>query len=228
MTKRLSAVGAPRIGVIQFPGSNCDEDCIDSFKRHFDIQASRLWHQDTTLPPLDALVIPGGFSFGDYLRSGALAAHSPLMQQVKTFASRGGPIIGICNGFQILTESHLLPGALLHNLSRQFICRQVTIKDERGRQFSMPIAHGEGRYWLDEESLREIEDDGRIAFQYCLPSGLTNFEANPNGSVADIAGVYSKNKKILGMMPHPERATDRVMGGSSDGLIILRDFLNRI
>jgi phosphoribosylformylglycinamidine synthase len=228
VTKRVSAVGAPRIGVIQFPGSNCDEDCVDAFARHFDIHAMRLWHQNTELPPVDALVIPGGFSFGDYLRSGALAAHSPMMQQVRKFASRGGPIIGICNGFQILTESHLLPGALLHNLSQRFICQQVIIKDDHGRQLSMPIAHGEGRYWLDEGSLRALEDEGRIAFQYCLPSGVTSFEANPNGSVANIAGVYSKNKKILGMMPHPERATDCLMGGSSDGLIVMSDFLNRI
>jgi phosphoribosylformylglycinamidine synthase I len=228
MTKRLSPSGELRVGVLQFPGSNCDADCVDALKRHFNIDATQVWHQSTSLPPLDAIIIPGGFSFGDYLRSGALAAHSPIMRDVKHFAARGGSVLGICNGFQILVESQMLPGALLHNTSLSFICKSVYLRDSRGRALTMPIAHGEGRYWIDERGLADIEDSEMIAYQYASSSGGGSLEFNPNGSVANIAGVRSKNKRVLGMMPHPERATDIFMGGSADGLAVLRDFLEPI
>lgn len=228
MTAKPATFGSLRIGVLQFPGSNCDADCMDALKRHFDISPTPIWHQDARLPKLDGVVIPGGFSFGDYLRSGALAAHAPIMQDVKQFAERGGSILGICNGFQILVESQILPGILLHNLSQRFICRSVHIKDQMGRVLRMPIAHGEGRYWIDEMGLAHLEQNKLIAYQYVTEEGRAESAANPNGALANIAGIYSNNKKVLGMMPHPERATDQVMGGSNDGLVVLREFLGRI
>ena len=228
MSTRKSPVGSPRIGVIQFPGSNCDMDCIDAFARHFEIKAEPVWHQEASLPALDAVIIPGGFSFGDYLRSGALASHAPIMADVKKFAQMGGSILGICNGFQILTESQILPGALLHNLSQNFICRGVSLKGPNQEVLTMPIAHGEGRFWIDEMGLKHLEDSGSVAYRYCDESGRVSPDSNPNGAVANIAGIFSKNKKVLGMMPHPERATDVVMGGSADGLVVLKEFLARI
>jgi phosphoribosylformylglycinamidine synthase len=228
MTLRISPAGELRVGVLQFPGSNCDADCVDALKRHFNIDAKHVWHQETALPPLDAIIIPGGFSFGDYLRSGALAAHAPIMREVRQFADRGGAVLGICNGFQILVESQMLPGALLHNLSLSFLCKTVYLRAVGGNALTMPIAHGEGRYWIDERGLAEIENDGLIAYQYASSAGVVSMDSNPNGSVANIAGVMSKNKKVLGMMPHPERATDVVMGGSADGLTVLREFLGRV
>ena len=217
-----------RVGVVQFPGSNCDDDCVDALHRHFGIVAPKIWHTERSLPQLDAVIIPGGFSFGDYLRSGALAARSPVMDPIRKFAKNGGAILGICNGFQVLTEGELLPGALLQNLSRKFSCKMVQIKQPEGQILSMPIAHGEGRYWIDEQGLRGLEDQELIAYQYCSPEGKIDSASNPNGSAANIAGIYSKNKKILGMMPHPERASDKLMGESDDGLQVLRDFFGRI
>ena len=228
MSSRISPSGKLRVGVLQFPGSNCDADCVDTLKRHFEINAMRVWHQEASLPGLDAIIIPGGFSFGDYLRSGALAAHAPIMRDVKQFASRGGSVLGICNGFQILVESQMLPGALLHNTSLSFVCKTVHLREANGTVLKMPIAHGEGRYWIDERGLADMEDSGLIAYQYSNPLGSISLDFNPNGSVANIAGVMSHNKKILGMMPHPERATDVVMGGSDDGLTVWRSFLGRI
>ena len=217
-----------RVGVVQFPGSNCDDDCVDVLNRHYGITAPKIWHTERTLPKLDALIIPGGFSFGDYLRSGALAARSPVVEPIRSFAQKGGAILGICNGFQILTESQLLPGALLQNSDLKFICKMTKIKQPGGQVLTLPIAHGEGRYWISEINLRALEDQDMIAYQYCSDEGIVDFVANPNGSAANIAGIYSKNKRILGMMPHPERATDEMMGGSNDGLQVLRDFLARI
>lgn len=228
MNPRQSPVGNLCIGVMQFPGSNCDVDCMDALKRHFNIDAKPLWHDLRTLPKLDGVVIPGGFSFGDYLRSGALAAHAPIMAEVVKFAHRGGSVLGICNGFQILVESKLLPGVLLKNLSRRFICKQVSLVDSQNRILKMPIAHGEGRYWIDEYGLAKLEEKRSIAYQYVASSGGLDASENPNGSVANIAGIFSENKKVLGLMPHPERATDQIMGGGSDGLIVLREFLERI
>jgi phosphoribosylformylglycinamidine synthase subunit PurQ / glutaminase len=244
MIRQSSTVASLRVGVLQFPGSNCDADCIDALKRHFQIEATPIWHRDNKLPKLDAVILPGGFSFGDYLRSGALAAHSPVMQDVKEFAQKGGAILGICNGFQILVESQILPGVLLHNQSQTFICKTVhlkdcandsdrdcakdTAKDGPGSILTMPIAHGEGRFWIDEQGLARLEGDGMIAYRYTSPSGQVDQASNPNGAVGNIAGIFSKNKKVLGMMPHPERATDIVMGGSRDGLIVFRNFFDRI
>lgn len=228
MNPRQSPVGNLSIGIMQFPGSNCDVDCMDALGRHFDIDAKPLWHDLRALPKLDGVVIPGGFSFGDYLRSGALAAHAPIMAEVIKFANRGGAVLGICNGFQILVESKLLPGVLLQNFSRRFICNQVSLVDHQNSVLKMPVAHGEGRYWIDEYGLAKLEEKGSIAYQYVDSNGGLSASANPNGSVANIAGIFSENKKVLGLMPHPERATDQIMGGSSDGLIVLREFLERI
>lgn len=217
-----------RVGVLQFPGSNCDADLVDVLKRHFKLSPRIIWHEETSLPSLDAVFIPGGFSFGDYLRSGALASHAPVMQAVKKFAQNGGAVIGICNGFQVLVESKILPGMLLHNDNLKFICRDVFLKDTRGRQLRMPVAHGEGRYYADQKTLSHLETNDLIAYRYCDEGGTVTAEANPNGAVFNIAGIFSDNKRILGMMPHPERATDNVTGGSTDGLIVLKDFLERI
>lgn len=228
MTRTLSAASSLRIGVMQFPGSNCDVDCIDALKRHFNVTAKPIWHQDASLPKLDAIILPGGFSFGDYLRSGALAAHAPLMPQVKEFAEQGGAILGICNGFQILVEAQILPGVLLHNLSQTFICQFVHLKDRVGKILRAPIAHGEGRYWIDEAGLARLEEKNLIAYRYVTEDGRLDRSANPNGALANIAGIFSENQKVLGMMPHPERATDQIMGGSEDGLLIFKDFFERI
>ena len=232
---RMTAVGSPRLGLIQFPGSNCDMDCTEGFQRHFGIEVRPIWHQERSLPPLDAVIIPGGFSYGDYLRSGALAAHSPIMSAVKAFVGRGGAALGICNGFQILTESHLLPGALLRNQNRRFICRYVHLAVGEGSSAyhralgssvaRVPIAHGEGRYFADGETLRRLRDQGQIAFRYSDLNGHVTSESNPNGALDAIAGLVSENGRVLGMMPHPERALDELVGGSADGLNILQAFL---
>ena len=228
MSPQKDAASSLRVGVLQFPGSNCDADCVDALRRHFQIEATLVWHQDTKLPKLDAVIVPGGFSFGDYLRSGALAAHAPVMQEVKGFSEKGGAVLGICNGFQILVESKILPGILLHNLSQTFICKTVHLKDQSGNILTMPIAHGEGRFYIDKEDVAALTDEGMIAYQYSSLAGEVDEASNPNGSVSNIAGIYSKNKKVLGMMPHPERATDVAMGGSNDGLVVLRNFIERI
>lgn len=233
---RMTSVLKARVGLVQFPGSNCDQDCIDALARHFGINSTLVWHDATQLPPVDAVILPGGFSFGDYLRSGALASHSPVMAAVRRFAQGGGPVLGICNGFQVLTESGLLPGALLGNMARRFICKYVNIKAEPGpsplqgslakQVLSIPIAHGEGRYYVGDEDLRRLQGEGQIAFSYTDSSGAA--AENPNGSTAAIAGVLSANRRVLGMMPHPERATDELIGGSSDGLKILQAFLELV
>ena len=229
MTTKVAPLGSsPRVGVLQFPGSNCDTDCIDVLTRHLDANVSPIWYQETTLPPLDAVVVPGGFSFGDYLRSGALASHASIMTEVKKFVDRGGAVIGICNGFQILVESKILPGVLLHNMSQKFICDDVYLKDPSGKVLRMPIAHGEGRYWIDEPGRKSLEDKNLIAYRYTTAKGEITQSANPNGALGNIAGVFSPNKKVLGMMPHPERATDKVLGGSTDGLVVWQEFFSRI
>jgi phosphoribosylformylglycinamidine synthase len=234
----MSATGQPRLALVQFPGSNCDMDCVDALQRHFGLKLQPVWHTETTLPPVDAVILPGGFSYGDYLRSGALASHSPVMADVKRFVERGGPVIGICNGFQVLTESHLLPGALLRNQSRRFLCQYVTLTAEpgtsayqkamAGRTLRIPIAHGEGRYYIDADGLKRLQDGGQIAFRYAAADGTvseTDADSNPNGSLGAIAGVVSANGKVMGLMPHPERATDALLGGSADGLAIWQAFL---
>jgi phosphoribosylformylglycinamidine synthase len=224
-----------RVGIVQFPGSNCDMDCISVFKRHFNIDVIKIWHEDKTFPKIDGLIIPGGFSYGDYLRSGSLASHSPVMSEVKEFAAAGGSIIGVCNGFQILTESHLLPGILLRNLSRKFVCKTVGLRVEhgksayqqgnQGRTLRIPIAHGEGRYYIDDAGLRRLYDKGQIVFKYVDAKDEPSANANPNGALDNIAGICSENGKILGMMPHPERAADGLLG-SEDGLVVWKSFLS--
>lgn len=218
------------LAIIQFPGSNCDRDMLEAFSRHFQIQPKFIWHSERRLPKVDGVIIPGGFSFGDYLRSGALAAHAPIMQEVREFARKGGAIMGICNGFQILTEAKLLPGALLRNSRRSFLCHTCDLETHAGdspyhkaigmKMLSMPIAHGEGRYYIDSEGLSRLESEGQILLRY------NRKHDNPNGSTDWIAGITSKNGRILGLMPHPERATDFIVGGSTDGLLVLQGFLN--
>ena len=224
MTK-ISAVGTPTVGLVQFLGSNCDWDCLDGLQRHFGIRVHTIWHSETQLPKIDGLILPGGFSYGDFLRSGGLAAHTHIIESVKKFADKGGAILGICNGFQVLTESHILPGALLKNVSGKFICNEqvLTVGEGgsryhdalQGREHRIPIAHGDGRYFIDDAGLRQLRDNGQILFRY---------RDNPNGSVDDIAGVVSKNGRVLGMMPHPERAMEALLG-SEDGKAIWRTFL---
>lgn len=238
MASSLRPVLRSKIGIVRFPGSNCDQDVINAIERGFGLQTVAIWHTETQLPPIDALILPGGFSYGDYLRSGALAAHSPVMNSIKAFAKAGGPVLGICNGFQVLTESRMLPGALLRNESRRFICRYVHLvaTDERAAYkssvgssvLSMPIAHGEGRYYVDPEGLRVLQGEGRIAFRYADSDGQCSEAANPNGSVFNIAGVLDATGRICGMMPHPERATDTLVGGSADGLKVLQAFLTTV
>ncbi len=231
---RNRSTGNPRIGLVQFPGSNCDADCIDAMKRLFHIDLLPIWHDTANLPPVDGLILPGGFSYGDYLRGGALASCSKIMPAIKKFASQGGAILGICNGFQVLTESHLLPGILLKNAFQGFICKNVQLAvasgtsayHERlaGRSYKVPIAHGEGRYYVSPDELKRLQDQGQILFQYCDEQGQVSEKANPNGAVAEIAGILSENGRILGMMPHPERASDTLLG-SEDGRFILEAFL---
>ncbi len=224
-----------RVGLLQFPGSNCDQDCIDSFKNYFNIDLVKIWHGESSLPKIDGLIIPGGFSYGDYLRGGSLASHSPLMSDVATFVKNGGAVLGICNGFQILTESHLLPGILLRNDKQKFVCRYTNLKLGEGdsiyhkklanKSLRIPVAHGEGRYFCSQDELKNLQDSGRVVFRYVDDDGQTTDSANPNGSLNHIAGICSENGRVLGMMPHPERACDQLLGGSDDGKLILETFL---
>ncbi|MBC7661754.1 MAG: phosphoribosylformylglycinamidine synthase subunit PurQ [Chitinophagaceae bacterium] len=233
-----SKFGATQIGLVQFPGSNCDADCIDAFKRLFQIDLQLIWHEETSLPSrLQGLILPGGFSYGDYLRSGALASISPIMQAVKGFVGKGGSVIGICNGFQVLTESKLLPGALLKNDSRKFICEYAHLsvaggdsvyhRKLKGSLYKVPIAHGEGRYYVDSEGLKKLGANGQILFQYAGTDGVLSEASNPNGAISHIAGIVSENGRVLGMMPHPERASSELLG-SADGQKILEAFLETV
>jgi phosphoribosylformylglycinamidine synthase subunit PurQ / glutaminase len=204
--------------IIVFPGSNREHDMAMALKAASGHDPRLVWHQETDLGKPDLIVLPGGFSYGDYLRCGAMAAHSPVMKEVIRLAHRGTRILGVCNGFQMLVETRLLPGALLHNKSLKFMCRRVNLRCENNRTeftsrikkndiLDVPIAHGEGNYFINDNQLRELEDNESIAFRYCDGSGNITDDANPNGSIAAIAGVFNKDKTILGMMPHPENAT---------------------
>ncbi len=215
-----------RFGVIVFPGSNCDHDALYAVSRNLGQPAEFIWHDSSSLGDVDAVILPGGFAYGDYLRCGAIARFSPVMKAVGRFAAEGGLVLGICNGFQILVEAGLLPGALLRNRSLKFICREVRLRVEttdspftnaveKGQVLRMPIAHGEGCYFADERTLDELAEGDRIAFRYL---------DNPNGSLRDIAGILSPARNVLGMMPHPERATEPLMG-SGDGLLVFRSML---
>ncbi|MFN4244681.1 MAG: phosphoribosylformylglycinamidine synthase subunit PurQ [Brevinematia bacterium] len=226
------------VGVVVFPGVNCDADVFHVLRNVFNCGVRYVWHTETDLSDLAAIVLPGGFSYGDYLRAGGLARFSPVMSEVKNLASKGYPVLGICNGFQILVESGLLPGAFLKNRTLKFICKFQYIKVvnnetiftrgyKRGQVLSIPIAHGEGNYYLTDDMLKEVLDNDQVAFQYCDKFGVVNDETNPNGSVYNIAGVFNKNKNVLGMMPHPERASEKILG-SVDGKLILEGLLNEI
>ena len=225
-----------KFGVVIFPGSNCDEDIIHVLEKVMGQQVVRLWHKDHDLQGADFIILPGGFSFGDYLRSGAIARFSPIMQEVIQFAAKGGKVMGICNGFQILTEAGLLPGALLHNEHRKFICRNIYMKPQTAnslitaqidpqRALKIPIAHGEGNYFADAELLKKLNDNDQILFRYCDEAGNITTDANPNGSVENIAGVCNAERNVFGFMPHPERAADSLLA-NEDGLAIFESIIS--
>lgn len=213
-----------RAGVVVFPGSNCDNDVARALARVCDAPPAMIWHGETTLPDVDVVVLPGGFAYGDYLRPGAIAAQAPVMRAVRAFADAGGRVIGICNGFQILTEAGLLPGALLRNAALKFLCKDVFLRlgttaspftagYAADAVLTMPIAHNEGHYYIDDDGEKALRDADRIAFFYCDADGNVRADANPNGSVGNIAGVLNRRRNVLGMMPHPERAADLALGG---------------
>lgn len=227
-----------KFGVVTFPGSNCDQDMIYALRNILQQEVVELWHKDRDLQGVDMVVLPGGFSFGDYLRSGAIARFSPIMEEIIAFANRGGYVLGVCNGFQILTESHLLPGALLHNNNHQFICKNVFIKPETNqsaitsqldlkRGYKIPIAHGEGRFYANDETIKQLNDNGQVLFRYCNEAGEKTDDANPNGAVQNIAGICNANRNVFGMMPHPERAAD-INLGNTDGLELFRSLINHL
>lgn len=220
-----------KVGVVVFPGSNCDRDTVHVFQNVLGLETSTVWHKETELSGFtsnDLVVIPGGFSYGDYLRSGAIARFSPIMNAVVEHANNGGMVIGICNGFQVLCEVGLLPGALLRNSGQKFICKNIFLnspdKTLNQSAYKIPIAHGEGRYYADDATIQELEQNGQILFRYCDEQGVNSEESNPNGSVSSIAGICSKNGNVIGMMPHPERASEEALG-NSDGLALLEFML---
>lgn len=217
-----------KVAVLQFPGSNCDQDALFGL-RHMGLQAEYVWHGSSSLSGFDAVFVPGGFSYGDYLRCGAMASRSNIMAEVIAFANAGGPVIGVCNGFQILTEAGLLPGALLLNEKEQFLCQDVHLQRVNttsiwtsgvDKVLRIPIAHGEGRYVCDSETLKRIEGEGQVAFRYVTPEGTQTEDANPNGSTNSIAGVLNEKGNVLGLMPHPERVVNGIRG-HTDGEQIL-------
>ena len=227
-----------KFGVVVFPGSNCDQDLMYVLGKIMKQEVTELWHKDHNLKGCDFIFLPGGFSFGDYLRSGAIAKFSPIMQEIMEFAAKGGYVFGICNGFQILCEAGMLPGALLHNNNQKYVCRNVYIKaetDERlitsklrvDKALKIPIAHGEGRFYADDQVLKEIHNNGQILFRYCDEAGNITSDANPNGSIENIAGICNRQKNVFGMMPHPERAADVALG-NTDGLTIFESILNTV
>jgi phosphoribosylformylglycinamidine synthase len=216
-----------KVGIVVFPGSNCDEDAFHVAGQVLGHQPQLLWHKDHDLKGSELVILPGGFSYGDYLRCGAIARFAPVMEEVAAFAKKGGPVIGICNGFQILTEAGLLPGALLQNANRQYICQDVMLRAEEartrftseltaGETFKIPIAHGDGNYFIDDDGLKRLEDEGQVVFRYLQ---------NPNGSRADIAGIVNSSGNVLGMMPHPERNAEPLLG-NADGRRVLASFLH--
>jgi phosphoribosylformylglycinamidine synthase I len=224
-----------KFGVVVFPGSNCDEDMVYVLQNILKQETIKLWHKNTNLEACDVIVLPGGFSYGDYLRSGAIARFSPIMSSVIEHANKGGIVIGICNGFQILCESGLLPGALLHNNSRKFICKNVYIKAQsadsaltqfipKSKALKIPIAHGEGKYFADEATLKQLNENQQILFRYCDETGNITEEVNPNGAIENIAGVCNANKNVFGMMPHPERASDKELS-NEDGILLFESLL---
>jgi phosphoribosylformylglycinamidine synthase subunit PurQ / glutaminase len=225
-----------KFAIIVFPGSNCDHDAYHAAKHVLGQDAAFVWHKDASLGGADVVVLPGGFSHGDYLRTGAIARFSPVMAAVNEFARAGGPVLGICNGFQILCEAGLLPGAMLRNRDLKFRCETVNVRVERtdtpftqgagaGQILRLPIAHGEGNYFADPHALEELESQGRVIFRYCDGSGEVTEDANPNGSVNGIAGICNERRNVVGLMPHPERACEPVLG-SADGLVLFESVVS--
>ncbi len=227
-----------KIGVIVFPGSNCDHDAYHAMKHVMNVETEFLWHKDTNLNGVDLLIVPGGFSYGDYLRSGAIARFSPVMNAVQDYVKEGRPVIGICNGFQILLEAGLLPGAMLHNEKLRFVCKNVHIRVEsthsqftsglqKGDVLKIPVSHGEGNYFIEAEGLQNLEENNQIAFRYCDAHGEINEDSNFNGSVSSIAGITNEQGNVLGMMPHPERAMEPILG-NTDGITFFNSVFNEL
>lgn len=227
-----------KFGVVVFPGSNCDHDMLYVLEHILKQKAVSLWHKDTDLQNCDAIILPGGFSFGDYLRSGALSRFSPIMNEVTEFSKAGGYVFGVCNGFQVLCEAGLLPGALLANTSRKFACKNVMLKAEnndtaitrnipKGKVLTIPIAHGEGRFYADAATLEKMNKHGQIVFKYCNEKGEVTEDANPNGAMENIAGICNETKNVFGMMPHPERAAENILA-NTDGLMIMNSLVNTV
>ena len=225
-----------KFAVIRFPGSNCDQDCVLAVNNLPGASADYVWHKETSLGDADAVIVPGGFSYGDYLRCGAIARFSPIMKTVVDFAASGGTVLGICNGFQILCETGLLPGALVRNKGLHFVCKhqhlrvestnsRFTASAQKGQVLSIPIAHGEGCYFADDSTLEELRANDRILVRYCDAGGNTTDEANPNGSRENIAGICNEGRNVFGLMPHPERACDPLLG-HTDGLLIFQSLLS--
>ncbi|MDX1439054.1 MAG: phosphoribosylformylglycinamidine synthase subunit PurQ [Rubricoccaceae bacterium] len=229
-----------KFAILVFPGSNCDHDAYHAAKHVFGQEARFVWHKEETLGEADAVIIPGGFSYGDYLRAGAIARFSPVMKDVVRFANDGGLVLGVCNGFQVLCEAGLLPGALMRNASLRFACRDVyirvenantpfTLEAEVGQVLRIPIAHGEGNYTADEATLNELERANRVVFRYCTAEGNVTPGANPNGSARNIAGIINEAGNVMGMMPHPERCVEAILGhGSDDGAVIFQSLIEHV
>jgi phosphoribosylformylglycinamidine synthase len=227
-----------KFGVLVFPGSNCDHDTFNVIENLVEQPVTFLWHASEDLENCDAILVPGGFAYGDYLRTGAIAKFAPVMQSVIKFANNGGLVFGICNGFQILCESGLLPGALMRNAGQHYICKQVHLRTEtadspfthgieRGHVLQMPIGHMEGNYFCDADTLAKLKAQDRIAFRYAAPSGEITAAANPNGSLENIAGILSEGRNVLGMMPHPDRSSEDLLG-SADGLLLFRSLVESL
>ncbi len=216
-----------KFGVVVYPGSNCDRDMYDALSYDLKQDVTMLWHKDKDLSKFnteDCIILPGGFSYGDYLRCGAIARFSPMMQSVIEFANAGGKVFGICNGFQILCESQLLPGALLRNSNQQFVCKNVFITDPAEKVYQIPVAHGEGRYYADDITLDGLEANGQVIFYYCDENGNKTAASNPNGAIRNIAGICNATRNVFGMMPHPERACSPVLG-NTDGQEIIKTLM---
>ncbi len=224
-----------KFGVVVFPGSNCDYDAYKVLKDVLHQRVEYLWHKDTSLKNSDCVILPGGFSYGDYLRTGAIARFSPIMKEVIRFAKSGGLVLGICNGFQILSEAGLLPGAMLQNNNLRFVCRWIHIRVERndlpftrafqpGQVLKIPVAHKEGNYYIDPDELVQLERERKVVFRYCTANGEFNSDSNPNGSLANISGITNTRGNVLGLMPHPERASERILG-SADGRLIFESIV---
>jgi phosphoribosylformylglycinamidine synthase I len=227
-----------KFGVVIFPGSNCDHDCYYAMESVLGKPVEFIWHQDTSLDGFDAVILPGGFSYGDYLRIGAIARFSPVMGALTAFAKSGGLVIGICNGFQILMEADLLPGALLPNIGLKYVCRWLHLRTESsatpftsqinpGQLLHIPIGHGEGNFYADDDTVRKLEDQGQVVFRYVDAEGKVTDEANPNGSLNNIAGIVNEGRNVLGMMPHPDRSSEQILG-SDDGRLIFESMVTAL